>query len=304
MGGIDTGYALTLIDNLDALIIFEQYVELRKAVLWVIHHWTVDIDENVSIFETNIRILGGLLSTHIFLAHDPTLWFTTYDIHETCDSEGASNDSIHSNHSQDVHSDSNSISDSISDSISLSSDALRFCFEEHLKRDWNPNHLICLRCDPFSSLFFECYYNGELLDLAIDLGERLLPAFAVSKTGIPFGTVNLRHGVPEKETTVVCTACAGTFLLEFGVLSLLTDRWGDFYKMAKRAAVKLFHARNVDTNLVGKHIDNLNGLWTQSDCSLGTFIDSYLEYLLKGISLANAGIFLGVTCCPFSLQLN
>ena len=230
-------------------------------MLWVIRHWSPDIDENVSIFETNIRILGGLLSTHIFLDNDPSLWLTTYD------EPGG-------NGSDDVH---------------LSSDALQFCFEDHLRRDYDPNHLICLRCDSASIYFFECYYNGELLDLAVDLGERLLPAFAVSKTGLPFGTVNLRHGVPEKETTVVCTACAGTFLLEFGVLSLLTDRWGDFYKMAKRAAVKLFHARNVDTNLVGKHIDNLNGIWTQSDCSLGTFIDSYLEYLLKGIVELSSG---------------
>ena len=54
-----------------------------------------------------------------------------------------------------------------------------------------------------------------------------------------------------------------------------------FYKYAKLAAVKLFHARNADTNLIGKHINNRNGIWTQIDCSLGTFIDSYLEYLLK-----------------------
>ena len=90
-----------------------------------------------------------------------------------------------------------------------------------------------------------------------------------------------RHGVPENETTIVCTSCAGTLLMEFGTLSLLTDRWEDFYKYAKIAAIKLFHARNMDTNLIGKHIDNRNGIWSQIDCSLGTFIDSYLEYLLK-----------------------
>lgn len=31
-------------------------------------------------------------------------------------------------------------------------------------------------------------YNGELLELAFDLGNRLLPAF-MTTTGIPFGTV-------------------------------------------------------------------------------------------------------------------
>ena len=42
----------------------------------------------------------------------------------------------------------------------------------------------------------------QLLELAIDLGDRLIPAFH-TKTGIPFGTVNLRHGVPKGETKVI-----------------------------------------------------------------------------------------------------
>ena len=78
----------------------------------------------------------------------------------------------------------------------------------------------------------------------------------------------------------MCTACAGSFLLEFGTLSVLTDNF-EFFRAAKVSAVKLFHARNADTNLVGRHIHNGNGAWTQSDCSLGTFVDSYLEYLAK-----------------------
>jgi ER degradation enhancer, mannosidase alpha-like 2 len=45
--------------------------------------------------------------------------------------------------------------------------------------------------------------------LAVDLGERLLPAF-VTPTGIPYGTVNLRYGVPVGETEIASTAGAGT----------------------------------------------------------------------------------------------
>ena len=41
-------------------------------------------------------------------------------------------------------------------------------------------------------------------------------------TGMPYGTVNLMHGVPEGETPVTCTAGVGTFILEFGTLAKLT----------------------------------------------------------------------------------
>ncbi len=52
-------------------------------------------------------------------------------------------------------------------------------------------------------------YSNGLLNLAVDLANRLLPAFA-TKTGIPYGTVNLRYGVPIGETTIASTAGAGS----------------------------------------------------------------------------------------------
>lgn len=41
--------------------------------------------------------------------------------------------------------------------------------------------------------------NGPLLRMAEDVAKRLLPAFD-SKTGMPYGTVNLKTGVPPGET--------------------------------------------------------------------------------------------------------
>ena len=38
-------------------------------------------------------------------------------------------------------------------------------------------------------------YDGQLLRLALDLAQRLLPAF-YTDTGIPYPRVNLRHGIP------------------------------------------------------------------------------------------------------------
>ena len=61
-------------------------------------------------------------------------------------------------------------------------------------------------------------YQGELLQLAQDLAERMLPAFA-SPSGIPYPRVNLIHGVPKSHTENTCTAGAGSLVLEFGTLS-------------------------------------------------------------------------------------
>ena len=68
------------------------------------------------------------------------------------------------------------------------------------------------------------WYKGELLNLAFDLGYRLLPAFNTS-TGIPHSKVNLMHGLRSQKLSnskETCTACAGTMILEFAALSRLT----------------------------------------------------------------------------------
>ena len=40
---------------------------------------------------------------------------------------------------------------------------------------------------------------------------------------MPYGTVNLRHGVPAGETPITCTAGVGTFVVEFGQFSVVFD---------------------------------------------------------------------------------
>lgn len=76
-------------------------------------------------------------------------------------------------------------------------------------------------------------YMPRLLELALDLGKRFLPAFK-TPTGMPYARVNLRHGVESGESVETCrfarrrwelmggTAGAGSLLLEFAVLSRLT----------------------------------------------------------------------------------
>jgi len=49
--------------------------EFERAVKFVVNQVSFDVDENTSVFETTIRILGGLLSAHL-LAIDPDLHLT------------------------------------------------------------------------------------------------------------------------------------------------------------------------------------------------------------------------------------
>ncbi|KAH9593536.1 hypothetical protein LSM04_009145 [Trypanosoma melophagium] len=58
------GYGWTLIDSLDTLAVAGFHTEFRRYARWVEENVNFDIDVSVSLFETTIRALGGLLSAH------------------------------------------------------------------------------------------------------------------------------------------------------------------------------------------------------------------------------------------------
>ncbi|KAF9309267.1 alpha mannosidase-like protein [Podila horticola] len=96
-------------------------------------------------------------------------------------------------------------------------------------------------------------YKGELLALAVDLGNRLMKAFENSPTGIPWPRVNLKKGLLKWESSETCVAGAGSLLLEFGTLSRLS---GDpSYE------------------------------WMSAMTGIGAGTDSFYEYLLKSYVL-------------------
>ncbi|XP_028163872.1 ER degradation-enhancing alpha-mannosidase-like protein 2 isoform X3 [Ostrinia furnacalis] len=204
--GVDTwgSYSLTLIDALDTLAIMGNYTEFNRVVDILLQKKNFDSDINVSVFETNIRITGGLLSAHL----------------------------------------------------------LSYKTGAKLEPGW------------------PC--NGPLLRLAEDVAQRLIAAFDTT-TGMPYGTINLRSGVPPGETSVTCTAGVGTFIIEFGTLSRLT---GDplYEEVALNALKALYHHRS-PIGLVGNHIDVMTGRWTAQDAGIGGGVDSYYEYLVKGAIL-------------------
>lgn len=141
-------------------------------------------------------------------------------------------------------------------------------------------------------------YNGQLLRLALDLAQRLLPAFYTT-TGMPYPRVNLRHGIPfylnsplhggsdpnfvqqegSPEITETCSAGAGSLVLEFTVLSRLT---GDprFEQLAKRAFWAVWNRRST-IGLIGAGVDAESGQWIGPYAGIGAGADSFFEYALK-----------------------
>ncbi|WVZ68650.1 hypothetical protein U9M48_017566 [Paspalum notatum var. saurae] len=162
------GYALTLIDSLDTLALLGDKEKFSDAVEWVGKNVRFDINKTVSVFETNIRILGGLLSAHLIA------------------SDYATGMRIQS-------------------------------------------------------------YDDQLLHLAGDLAQRLLPAFD-TPTGIPFGSIT-------------STAGGGTLTLEFGILSRLTNN--TVFEQVTKNSVRGIWSRRSKLNLVGAHINVFTGEWTQ-----------------------------------------
>lgn len=58
-------YSLTLTDSLDTLAVMGNFSEFRRVTDLLIKKSDFDSDINVSVFETNIRIVGGLLGAHL-----------------------------------------------------------------------------------------------------------------------------------------------------------------------------------------------------------------------------------------------
>ncbi|KAG2135913.1 glycoside hydrolase family 47 protein [Suillus bovinus] len=210
---VSGNYSLTLIDVLDTLVVLDDPPGFQNAVQNVLNWVSFDVNTKPQVFETTIRVLGGLLSGHMF-ASQP------------------------------------------------------------------------------GQPFYLPWYRGQLLTMAYDLGNRLLPAFS-TPTGLPFARVNLRHGVQRGESLETCTAGAGSLILELATLSRLTgdDR---FEKAAYKAFFALWNRRS-DIGLVGNTINIWTGTWTLPEVTgIGAGVDSFYEYALKWYVMSGEVEFLDV----------
>jgi mannosidase alpha-like ER degradation enhancer 2 len=319
---------LTVIDALDTLVVLGNYTEFARAVERLkaydtAEHRLVAVDQNVSLFETNIRVLGGLLSAHqMAQAYFVETNTTTSATEEEQETDGGSlfvqvpkshvwddagqilwgSDMADSAAAQQAKANTNTCPAATNTNTRIG--ALDIC-DSDLRSlpdcvSSNPSHFVpfsttatgktmakesnakktCNNATRSNGLSPEDYwsYDGFLLELATDLGYRLLPAFDTN-TGIPYGTVNLMYGVPAGETPVASLAGGGTLTLEFELLSRLTgdDSFGKAAKLASRA---LWMKRSA-LNLLGKHINVQSGAWTEHSSGIGSNSDSYLEYLVK-----------------------
>lgn len=125
--------------------------------------------------------------------------------------------------------------------------------------------------------------NPEILKKAIDIGDRLLPAFN-SPTGIPYHSVNLKTGATsgnhgKGSGNIVNTAQAATYLFEFGILSYYSQN-PKYYQTAKKATLAIFE-RKSKIGLPGDFINVESGEWTNNWSYLQAGMDSYYEYLFK-----------------------
>ena len=57
------GLGLTLIDSLDTMLVMNLKEEFNEAKQWVEQELNFNVNKDVNLFETTIRVLGGLLST-------------------------------------------------------------------------------------------------------------------------------------------------------------------------------------------------------------------------------------------------
>jgi mannosidase alpha-like ER degradation enhancer 2 len=268
---------LTLIDSLDTLVIFGNYTEFARAVerlrflndnvyeetgIYSPEGGLFNVNQNVSVFETNIRVLGGLLS-----AHQLATAFLEDKVLE-----------------KDVWAEDKSVLIGVNNNPGKDD-----CNEGEivfgLSNDCDTTSTI-LQCNQESSPKMVCHnqtyrhweYDGFLLELARDIGDRLLPAFN-TETGIPYGTVNLLSGIPKGETPIASLAGGGTLSLEMELLSRLTGN--NEYGRAAKLATRALWMRRSHLGVLGKHICTQKGQWTETLSGIGSNSDSFYEYLIK-----------------------
>ena len=68
-------FSLTLVDVLDTFIVLGDTKGFTEAVTNVIDWVSFDVNTRPQVFETTIRVLGGLLSGHIFASDEKSKFY-------------------------------------------------------------------------------------------------------------------------------------------------------------------------------------------------------------------------------------
>ncbi|KAF9909216.1 mannosyl-oligosaccharide alpha-1,2-mannosidase [Linnemannia zychae] len=77
---IDNGQGFTIVDSLDTILLMGLKDEFEEAKAWVRDELTFDKNGEVNLFETTIRVLGGLLSAYDQSGHDEVFLTKAVDL--------------------------------------------------------------------------------------------------------------------------------------------------------------------------------------------------------------------------------
>ncbi|KAG0365416.1 mannosyl-oligosaccharide alpha-1,2-mannosidase [Gamsiella multidivaricata] len=77
---IRKGQGFTIVDSLDTILLMGLEDEFQEAKTWVKNELDFDQDGEVNLFETTIRVLGGLLSAYDQSDHDPVFLHKAVDL--------------------------------------------------------------------------------------------------------------------------------------------------------------------------------------------------------------------------------
>jgi len=169
------------------------------------------------------------------------------------------------------------LNDEAKDAEKIILDSLRFDYDMDVQ-----NFEVSIRILGGLLSVYELNGDKRFLDLATDLGNRLIKAFD-SPTGMPYRYVNLLTG--KTSGNISNPAEIGTYIVEYGVLSRHTGN-PKYFETAKKAMLALHKLRS-PINLTGTSINVETGEWTETDSHISGCIDSYLEYMLKSSILFN-----------------
>lgn len=220
MGANGAPLGWIIVDSLDTMMMMynssgsdRMLKGILQAQTWIDNELSYDLDSEVSLFETTIRMLGGLLSAH----------------------------------------------------------------------HWSSQLKVG---------------NEELyLEKAIDLADRLSPAFLQTESGIPYSSVNLHSGKAVKnhvDDGASSTAEFTTLQLEFKYLSFLTGN-KTYWELAEQVYEPLYSLNG----LLGPQWDGLAPIYTFPDSGsfrgsnirFGSRGDSFYEYLLKQYLLTHEKLY-------------
>lgn len=205
-------YSVTLIDSLTTAAIMNDPIRFNNLINLVnntFYEKKFDIDSTVQVFETTIRILGGLISSHLYAI------------------------------------------------------------------------------DKRKKVYLGESYNGFLLDLAIDIADRLLPAY-ITVTGLPLARINLHDGIDNIDPKLYQEnniAAIMSPIFEFTILSYLTKD-EKYEKITRYAFNKTWKFRS-QLNLLPMSMNPMTEQRFSSLTGIGASIDSFYEIALKGSVLFN-----------------